>query len=172
MVPAPLNLQIQLDGVEYSLQLRHDGIEYRYSLSGPYTGSGAASVAEISPGTYSVLLGSRSLTVVISAKANEFEIVTSGRRLIGTVFDTRDRNSRKQSSGQTGPVQVKALMPGKVIQMLVRVGEQVQAGQGLVVVEAMKMQNELKSPKSGIVFSIHAEIGRTVAAGAMLLVIE
>jgi biotin carboxyl carrier protein len=63
-------------------------------------------------------------------------------------------------------------MPGKVVRVLVSVGDPVEPGQGLIVVEAMKMQNEMKSPKAGIVVEIKTKDGATVAAGEILVVIE
>jgi len=63
-------------------------------------------------------------------------------------------------------------MPGKVVRVLVEAGQQVEVGQGVVVVEAMKMQNEMKSPKAGTVAEIRAEAGATVNAGDVLAVIE
>jgi biotin carboxyl carrier protein len=63
-------------------------------------------------------------------------------------------------------------MPGKVVCVLVQEGEPVVPGQGLVVVEAMKMQNELKSPKTGVVTKIAARAGATVAAGEVLVTLE
>ncbi len=68
--------------------------------------------------------------------------------------------------------QVIAPMPGKVVRLLVDVGAEVQAGQGLVTVEAMKMQNEMKSPKDGIVVALNVEQGATVNAGDVLAVVE
>jgi biotin carboxyl carrier protein len=63
-------------------------------------------------------------------------------------------------------------MPGKVVRVLVEAGQAVEAGQGVVVVEAMKMQNELKSPKAGAVAEVRVEPGATVNAGDVLVVIE
>jgi biotin carboxyl carrier protein len=63
-------------------------------------------------------------------------------------------------------------MPGKVIRVLVSQGDSVEAGQGLVVVEAMKMQNEMKSPKAGRVAEVRAEPGAAVLAGETLIVVE
>jgi len=71
-----------------------------------------------------------------------------------------------------GRAQVAAPMPGKVVRVLVERGQAVEAGAGLVVVEAMKMQNELKSPKSGTVVELRVEAGATVNAGELLAVIE
>jgi biotin carboxyl carrier protein len=63
-------------------------------------------------------------------------------------------------------------MPGKVIQVLVAVGDTVEAGQGLVVVEAMKMQNEMKSPKAGRIVEVKTKRDAAVAAGDVLVVVE
>jgi biotin carboxyl carrier protein len=63
-------------------------------------------------------------------------------------------------------------MPGKVIRVLVQEGGQVEAGQGLLVVEAMKMQNEIRSPKNGVVERLHAKEGQTVNAGQVLAWID
>jgi biotin carboxyl carrier protein len=65
-----------------------------------------------------------------------------------------------------------APMPGKVVRVLVSVGDQVEAGAGIVVVEAMKMQNEMKSPKAGTVAALHVDVGATVNAGDVLAVVE
>ena len=65
-----------------------------------------------------------------------------------------------------------APMPGKVVRLLVSVGDHVDAGAGIVVVEAMKMQNEMKSPKAGTVAALHVEVGATVNAGDVLAVVE
>jgi biotin carboxyl carrier protein len=67
---------------------------------------------------------------------------------------------------------VLAPMPGKVVRVLVEEGQEVEAGAGLVVVEAMKMQNELKSPKKGTVAELRARPGATVNAGDVLAVVE
>ncbi len=71
-----------------------------------------------------------------------------------------------------GAVRILAPMPGKVVRMLVEVGAQVEAGAGIVVVEAMKMQNEMKSPKGGVVAAINVATGSTVNGGEVLAIIE
>jgi biotin carboxyl carrier protein len=79
-----------------------------------------------------------------------------------------------QSAGahHHGAAEIVAPMPGKVVRVLVQVGAQVEAGAGIVVVEAMKMQNEMKAPKAGTVVAINAAVGATVNAGDVLAVIE
>jgi biotin carboxyl carrier protein len=71
-----------------------------------------------------------------------------------------------------GPQRVDAPMPGKIVRVLVKEGDAVEEGQGLVVVEAMKMENELKSPKAGVVRELHAQEGQPVEAGAKLAVVS
>ena len=63
-------------------------------------------------------------------------------------------------------------MPGKVVRVLVEVGSQVKAGDGIIVVEAMKMQNEMKSPKAGTVIAVNVQTGATVNGGEVLAAIE
>jgi biotin carboxyl carrier protein len=84
----------------------------------------------------------------------------------------RLRGARGAGAEASGRAQVVASMPGKVVRVLVAEGASVEAGDGLVVVEAMKMQNELKSPKSGTVVELRAEAGATVNAGDVLVVVE
>jgi biotin carboxyl carrier protein len=71
-----------------------------------------------------------------------------------------------------GPARVKAPMPGKLVRVLVAAGDEVAAGQGLVVVEAMKMENELRAPKAGRVKEVPVREGQAVEAGALLVVLE
>jgi biotin carboxyl carrier protein len=71
-----------------------------------------------------------------------------------------------------GPVTLKAPMPGKVVRVLVAVGQPVEAGQGLLVMEAMKMENELKAPRAGRVREVHVVERQAVETGASLLVLE
>jgi biotin carboxyl carrier protein len=89
------------------------------------------------------------------------------------ILDERHLRLRRASGKFTleGPQRIDAPMPGKVVRVLVKQGDQVQEGQGLVVVEAMKMENELKSPKAGVVKELHAQEGQPVEAGAKLAVV-
>jgi biotin carboxyl carrier protein len=100
----------------------------------------------------------------VSVGHTEYEVsITDPKRL---------RGAGGQSGADSGRAQVRAPMPGKVVRVLAEQGQQVEAGQGLVVVEAMKMQNELKSPKAGTLVDLRAEAGSTVNAGDVLAVVE
>lgn len=97
-----------------------------------------------------------------------------GNRRYGfTVDDPRSLQGRRGAGGGAeGPRAVKAPMPGRVVRVLVAVGDAVAEGQGVVVIEAMKMQNELKSPKAGRVARIGVAAGDTVGSGDVLAVVE
>lgn len=89
------------------------------------------------------------------------------------VFDPKKlRGSGNSNAVADGIAEIKTAMPGKLVRILVEVGAEIAAGDGVLVVEAMKMQNEMKSPKDGIVKEIRFDEGATVNAGDVLAVIE
>jgi biotin carboxyl carrier protein len=97
--------------------------------------------------------------------------------LRGASYEVKIVDPKRLGSGQAtrsqdhGEAQILATMPGKVVRVLVELGTEVKAGAGIVVVEAMKMQNELKTPKAGTVVKLNATVGETVNAGDVLAVI-
>jgi biotin carboxyl carrier protein len=119
-----------------------------------------ASVEEVEPGLYSVLLDGRSFEV----RAPDLTGIV--------VEDPRAPRSAARDRRTEGRQQVECPMPGKVVRVLVAEGDAVERGQGLVVIEAMKMQNEMKSPKQGRVVSVQAVVGATVGAAEVVAVVE
>ena len=97
--------------------------------------------------------------------------------LRGSSYEVKIVDPKRLRSGQAtgvddhGEAQIRATMPGKVVRLLVDLGTKVEAGTGIVVVEAMKMQNEMKTPKAGTVVKLNATVGETVNAGDVLAVI-
>jgi len=90
-----------------------------------------------------------------------------------SVTDPRSWRSRQQvSSGTSGPQKLTASMPGKVVRVLTSAGAKIVAGQGLVVIEAMKMQNEIRSPRDGTVLAILAREGTNVNPGEVVAIVE
>ena len=90
-----------------------------------------------------------------------------------------ERRSRRRATAAgaaadttTGPVSIAAPMPGRVVKVLVSPGETVAARQGLIVIEAMKMENELRAPRAGTVTAVKVAPGAPVEAGAVVIVIE
>jgi biotin carboxyl carrier protein len=169
-----LKLRVEVNSETYFLELENKGERVAYSVDPPLSSSASASIVETTPGVFSVLAGDRSFLVhVAPAAEGELEVWTSGdERHMISLADPRDRSSHRAKVSGHGPVEVRAQMPGKVIKVLVEAGASVEAGQGLVVVEAMKMQNEMKAPKSGKVARVLAREGATVIAGEPLAVVE
>jgi biotin carboxyl carrier protein len=103
----------------------------------------------------------------------ELHMLVGSSRYPCEVNDPRSLRTRRAGAGSTeGPQKIVAPMPGKVVRIIVPEGETVDAGKGVVVVEAMKMQNELKSPKAGKVQKMLISEGSTVNAGDPLAIIE
>jgi biotin carboxyl carrier protein len=129
-----------------------------------------------------VLTGRDVLSLLIAGKAYEIkrERALSGAHLsVGStryaveLLDPRSLRSRRDGArDEKGPKRLLAPMPGKVVRVLVREQAEVEAGDGIVVVEAMKMQNEIKSPKKGIVQKLLAAEGANVNAGDVLAIVE
>ena len=135
-----------------------------------------ADIRILSPGIASILLtlpdGTTRSFRCIADDRDEPALLIDGQRKPYSVADPRSLRAVSASATQSGPRSLKAPMPGRVVRVLVGAGERVEAGQGCVVIEAMKMQNELKAPKAGIISRLSAMVGETVAAGAVLLVID
>ena len=130
-------------------------------------------VTAIQTNVLSLLVDGKSYEVKQESTDAETSIVVDHRCFSATVRDPRSlRSRRRNDTGGLGPRKVSAPMPGKVVRVLVQIGEQVDAGQGVVIIEAMKMQNELKSPKKGVVKKLHAPEGVLVEAGQTLVEIE
>ncbi len=101
------------------------------------------------------------------------EVVIGGQRYGFEVDDPRSLQGRRGGSGEVdGPRPVKAPMPGRVVRVLVNDGQDVEEGEAIVVIEAMKMQNELRSPKAGRVVRVAVGVGDAVGAGDVLAVVE
>jgi biotin carboxyl carrier protein len=131
-----------------------------------------ASVTEVESGVYSVLLDGASCEIRVIETSQGLRVEAGGRKFTVEVSDPRDTSRGSRASIGSGRQNVAAPMPGKVVRVLVKVGDAVDAGQGLVVVEAMKMQNEMKASRPGRVIEIRAGAGQTVGAGDTLVVLE
>jgi biotin carboxyl carrier protein len=169
-----MKLRVIIEGRPVDLELNRNGEACHFSLrSGDdQPEERTASLAEVSPAVYSVLLGGRSYEVRVEPAQGRSFVAVQGRRFAVEVEDPR--RSRRKAAGVLGEGRqsVTAPMPGKVVRLLVSAGDRVEAGQGLLVVEAMKMQNEMKAPKAGVVAALSVREGDAVAAGEVLAAIE
>jgi biotin carboxyl carrier protein len=122
----------------------------------------------------SILAGPRSARCDIEPGKDGKVAVLVGENVYAMELLDERRLRLRQAGGKfslEGPQRIDAPMPGKVVRVMVKVGDEVAEGQGLVVVEAMKMENELKSPKAGKVTELHAVEGAAVESGAKLVVV-
>jgi biotin carboxyl carrier protein len=124
-------------------------------------------IVRIEPGVYSILREGKAYTVILDGDA----VIVNGLR-VPLPADPRDLIPGMSTTGTSGPEQIRTLMPGRVVKVLAAVGDHVEAGAGILVVEAMKMQNELQTMRGGRVTSIRRAEGDTVAAGEVLATIE
>jgi biotin carboxyl carrier protein len=127
------------------------------------------------PSLYSLIMDGRSFEVFVEqGEPGEYRIVIGGEQYAVAVASERDARpamSSRKAAPHSGEVLVKAPMPGLVIAVTVSVGDTVHAGQGLVQLEAMKMENELLAPAGGTVRAVHAVKGQKVNVGQLLVTI-
>jgi biotin carboxyl carrier protein len=130
-------------------------------------------VVSVQEGVLSLLLDGKSYEVKQEIIGAETNIVVGHARFGVAVRDPRSFRSRQRAgASEQGVKKITAPMPGKVVRILAAVGAQVEAGQSVIVIEAMKMQNELKAPKSGAVKKVNVVEGAAVEAGQSLAEIE
>ena len=118
-------------------------------------------------------------TLIVDANARVHRVThANGRLLINgkavamSLADPRTRRRGANANGDSGRRDIKAAMPGKVIKILVEPGQSVDSAAGLLILEAMKMQNEVRSPGTGTVAAIRVAVGDTVASGQVLVTLE
>jgi biotin carboxyl carrier protein len=144
----------------------HDG-GYAVSLDGREI---QVDVAGQERGLMSLLLDGRSYEVAVERDGEDLLVHFPARSLRVALADA-SAGAAPPPPRASGPARLTAPMPGRVVRVLVADGALVEAGQGLVVVEAMKMENELRAPRAGCVEQVAVSQGQAVEAGALLLVI-
>jgi len=133
-------------------------------------------VREPLPGSYLFFHGTDVHECLVNERAkskDHFDVSFRGRNHVVTIVDPkRLRSGQNSDRHHHGVAEIRASMPGKVVRVQTEAGETVEKGAGVIVVEAMKMQNEMKSPRDGVIVSINVQAGDTVNAGDVLAVIE
>lgn len=129
-------------------------------------------VETVEPGVYWMDWNNRSIEILVSPNGDAYSVSLDGQRMDVEVVDTRAALRKAAHHGHAGTVEIRAPMPGKVVKILAAEGAKVEISQGLLVIEAMKMQNEVKSPKSGVVRKIGVKETAAVNAGDLLAIVE
>lgn len=123
---------------------------------------------------YSLLVGNQSFTVDVTTKDDAFTVACDGKSFQLRVLDERRaaRPGEGAAAGRDGGKEIRSIMPGKVVDVLVSVGDEVAKDQGVLIVEAMKMENEVRAAAAGKVKEIRISPGQAVESGELLIVLE
>jgi biotin carboxyl carrier protein len=165
-----MTFDVQVDDLLTKLEVHREGDEYRFRL-----GSGeekTAHMIQVEPGVFSLLAGGRSYEACAETGEECAWITIQGHRFRVVITDPRRWSPKRAGAHGQDRENIIAPMPGKIVRVLVAPGERVESGQGIVVVEAMKMQNEMKAHRGGRIAALPVHEGETVPAGAILATIE
>jgi len=164
-----MTYEISIDGKNYRLELSQSEGRWFCRLNGREIEVDAV-VAR--PDVLSLRVRNKAYEVKRERVGNHIHLWVGSQRFAPEVRDPRSLRSRGHAADEQGPRKLTAPMPGKVVRVLLAQGVEVEAGAGVVVVEAMKMQNEVKSPKKGTIQKILVSEGAAVNAGDVLAIVE
>ncbi len=166
-----MRYQAIVDGADHELEIEEPSSStYRIKLGDK---TFEVDLRKTHGSSFLALVGNRAFDFSISADGDDLLMIS--RHGVNRVTLVDKARRRLKAAGErviTGRVELKAMMPGRVVNLLVKPGDEVAADQGVVVVEAMKMENELKTPKAGKVLEIRVSVGQAVEKGEILAVIE
>ncbi len=166
-----MKIELEIDGqpmeVEFSLA---DGVA-QLTFGGA---TQEAQVSEPEPGMFTIIINDRVYRCSLEkSPEGAIDVIVNGVRIPVAARDKKHlRGQAGAAAGESGQIKLSSPMPGKVVRVLLNAGDEVAARQGILIVEAMKMQNEVQSPKAGKVAEIKVAEGQTVNAGDTLAVIE
>lgn len=164
-----MKIGVRLGDHEKRVEIAKRGGRLHFRLDGRDI---TAEAVEVVPRMYSILIGGAAFEVRVEPRADGLRVHVDGREYSAEVLDPRQwRRDLEKMAQAEGRQEIIAPMPGKIVRVLVKIGEEVETGQGLMVVEAMKMQNEIKSPKSGRVERLLVREGQAVNSGETLAVV-
>ena len=164
-----MTYDVNVDGKNYRLELNRVDGRWETRLDGREV---AIDAVLARPDVLSIIIDGKAYEIKRERTATDMHLWVGSRRYAVQLRDPRSLRSRASDDDGKGPRKLLAPMPGKVVRVLLNEESPVEAGQGVVVVEAMKMQNEIKSPKKGVVRKLVAAEGAAVNAGDVLAVVE
>ncbi|HEY2866902.1 MAG TPA: acetyl-CoA carboxylase biotin carboxyl carrier protein subunit [Pyrinomonadaceae bacterium] len=168
-----MKLQAEIDGQIHRVEIRRDGDR---TFAGVDDREYALEISQPEPGVYLFKHEGHIYQAFVAPpqeRNSAFAVDIRGKRFSVAISDPRRlRGMRSEHGHDQGLAEIRSAMPGKVVRILAVAGQQVEKGDGVIVVEAMKMQNEIKASKDGAVKSVNVEEGATVNAGDVLMVVE
>jgi biotin carboxyl carrier protein len=160
---------VTIDGKNYRLELNRVDGRWSCRLDGRDVDVEAVLARQ---DVLSLRIGNAAYEIKSERIANDLQVWVGSTRFAVELRDPRSLRGRSRAADDHGPRKITAPMPGKVVRLLVQAGDKVEAGSGVAVVEAMKMQNEIKSPKQGTIQKILVSEGAAVNAGDVLAIVE
>ena len=164
-----MTYDIAIDGKSHRLELNRADGRWSCRLDGREVEVDAVLAR---PDVLSLRIGNQAYEVKCERVAGDMHLWVGSERFAAEVRDPRSLRGRVRAVDDHGPRKLTAPMPGKIVRVLVSEGAEIEAGAGVLVVEAMKMQNELKSPKKGTIQKILVSEGAAVNAGDVLAIVE
>jgi len=164
-----MTYDITIDGKQYRLDLNRGESGWSCRLDGREVEVDAVLAR---PDVLSLRIGNQAYEVKCERVAGDMHLWVGSARFAAEVRDPRSLRGRVRAVDDQGPKKLTAPMPGKIVRVLVSQGADVEAGTGVLVVEAMKMQNEIKSPKKGTIQKILVSEGAAVNSGDVLAIVE
>jgi len=164
-----MTYDVTIDGKNYRLELNRADARWACRLDGREVEVDAVLAR---PDVLSLRIGNQAYEVKCERVASDLHLWVGSARFAVEVRDPRSFRGRARAVDDHGPRKLTAPMPGKVVRVLVSQGAEVETGAGVLVVEAMKMQNEVKSPKKGTIQKILVSEGAAVNAGDVLAIVE
>lgn len=168
-----MRLLATLDGIEREFEVEGLGADsYRLTLDKEEF---RLDLRRVGSSSYSILVDGRSFDFDVSKDGDEMVVASRAGVTRLTIIDQARRMVRTGAAARghrQGRAELRAMMPGRVVSVLVKRGDEVAAGQGVMIVEAMKMENELKAPRAGKVIEVKVEPGKTVEKNDLLVIIE
>jgi biotin carboxyl carrier protein len=160
---------VTIDGKNHRLELNRADGRWTCRLEGHEVEVDAVLAR---PDVLSLRLGNQAYEIKCERVGSELHLWVGSVRFAAEVRDPRSLRGRVRAADDHGPKKLVAPMPGKVVRVLAREGETVDSGAGILVVEAMKMQNEIKSPKKGTIQKVLVREGAPVNAGDVLAIVD
>ena len=165
-----MTYDVTIDGKKYRLELERAASGWTCRLDGKEVKIDAVLARR---DVVSIIVSGRAYEIKREQSATGMHLWVGSRRYAADIRDPRSfRGRRDGAGGGEGPRKLLAPMPGRIVRVMVSEKAEVEAGQGVLVVEAMKMQNEIKSPKKGVVARLAVTPGATVNAGDVLAIVE
>jgi biotin carboxyl carrier protein len=166
-----MKYHVEIDGREHEVEVRERLGELEVFVEGERVDLTYEEVDRM--GQVALRMDGRSFGLSIEGGANDCNVTIAGHHYAVRVEDERERaaHAAEREAARHGGV-VKSVMPGVVAELLVAPGDRVSGGQPMLILEAMKMQNEIAAPQDGVVGAVHVAAGQAVGAGANLVTLE